>query len=92
MVLDLQLFLFQNNILVTLSVDYLISCMYKEYLEQFCIYYREECSKVSNVTKKLLKPHTQLDVGIVSCPVHARLQVRKGMVNEVEFLGLIPQN
>ena len=28
---------------------------------------------------------------IVSCPAHAGLLVRNGLVNEVEFLGLIPQ-
>ena len=30
--------------------------------------------------------------GVVSCPPHVRLPVRNGLVNEVEFLGLIPQN
>ena len=29
---------------------------------------------------------------LVSCPPRARLPARNGLVNEVEFLGLIPQN
>ena len=29
---------------------------------------------------------------VVSCPPRARLPARNGLVNEVEFLGLIPQN
>ena len=29
---------------------------------------------------------------LVSCPPHAYLPARNGLVNEVEFLGLIPQN
>ena len=29
---------------------------------------------------------------LVSCPPCARLPARNGLVNEVEFLGLIPQN
>ena len=29
---------------------------------------------------------------LVSCPARARLPVRNGLVNEVEFLGLITQN
>jgi len=28
---------------------------------------------------------------LVSCPPRARLPARNGLVNEVEFLGLIPQ-
>ena len=31
-------------------------------------------------------------VGVVSCPPRVRLPARNGLVNEVEFLGLIPQN
>ena len=31
-------------------------------------------------------------VRLVSCPPRARLPARNGLVNEVEFLGLIPQN
>ena len=30
--------------------------------------------------------------GVVSWPARARLPARNGLVNEVEFLGLIPQN
>ena len=30
--------------------------------------------------------------GLVSCPARARLPARNGLVNEVEFLGLITQN
>ena len=29
---------------------------------------------------------------VVLCPAHARLLARNGLVNEVEFLGLITQN
>ena len=31
-------------------------------------------------------------VKLVSCPARARLPARNGLVNEVEFLGLITQN
>ena len=40
--------------------------------------------------------HVQVCLGgsadLVSCPARARLPARNGLVNEVEFLGLITQN
>ena len=43
----------------------------------------------------LYKSHTPIIEAhdlLVSCPPRARLPARNGLVNEVKFLGLIPQN
>ena len=37
-------------------------------------------------------PGDEARVKVVSCPARARLPARNGLVNEVEFLGLITQN
>ena len=39
-----------------------------------------------------LPVYSQSCVNVVSCPPRARLPARNDLVNEVEFLGLIPQN
>ena len=57
-------------------------------------YHRKHCYMLLPI---LPLPHPVLIVGpacngLVSCPPHTRLPVRNGLVNEVEFLGLFPQD
>ena len=52
-----------------------------------------EDSKKQRRPGKLKREHLSHDVNarLVSCPPRARLQAINGLVNKMEFLGLIPQ-
>ena len=64
------------------------------YLKADCeqCYPRFQSSTTAIVTIAVYATHTASDASLVSCPARARFPARNGLVNEVEFLGLITQN